>query len=181
MLKFNYDDGGRSKYFKGHAGDCVVRAFAIASKTDYKAVYDYAKSFKLASEKSFSPRDGVSSLKIDYIASMFGFEPIEIDEDSLFQIQVQLQNFKIILASEDHLRAMINGVINDTHNKECVYTHIWVKQEDKQSIETIIETAMYGEDEEYITEGVYGGLGITKKYMREVSALSDEPCGIYGD
>ena len=33
-LEFSYNDGGRSKYFKGEAGDCVVRAIAIATDSD---------------------------------------------------------------------------------------------------------------------------------------------------
>ena len=39
-LDFRFHDGGRSNYFKGEAGDCVVRAIAIATNTDYKVVYD---------------------------------------------------------------------------------------------------------------------------------------------
>ena len=30
-MKFIYNDGGRSKYFKGEAGDCVVRAICNAT------------------------------------------------------------------------------------------------------------------------------------------------------
>ena len=40
MTNFKYDDGGRSKYFKGRAGDCAARAMAIALGIDYKAAYD---------------------------------------------------------------------------------------------------------------------------------------------
>lgn len=39
-LQFKFNDGGRSKYFKGEAGDCVVRAISIATNTDYKVIYD---------------------------------------------------------------------------------------------------------------------------------------------
>jgi len=39
-LNFTYSDGGRSNYFKGEAGDCVVRAIAIATEIDYKVIYD---------------------------------------------------------------------------------------------------------------------------------------------
>ena len=40
MKTFNYNDGGRSKYFKGKGGDCVTRAIAIVSGIDYKIIYD---------------------------------------------------------------------------------------------------------------------------------------------
>jgi hypothetical protein len=33
-MKFIYSDGGRSKYFKGTAGDCVVRAICNATGKD---------------------------------------------------------------------------------------------------------------------------------------------------
>ena len=39
-MKFNYDDGGRSKYFKGETRDCVCRAICIATGRDYKEIYD---------------------------------------------------------------------------------------------------------------------------------------------
>ena len=74
-LKYQYDDGGRSKYFKGETGDCVVRAIAIATGEDYKLIYDQltqanklymeTKNTKLSkrmkntkSRKSGTPRGG---------------------------------------------------------------------------------------------------------------------------
>lgn len=40
-MKYIYDDGGRSAAgFKGKAGDCCVRAFAIAAERSYREVYD---------------------------------------------------------------------------------------------------------------------------------------------
>ena len=68
-MKYNYNDGGRSQYFKGDAGDCVVRAIAIASSLDYKKVYDdlhklntkymNSKNTKVAKRmKSATPRNG---------------------------------------------------------------------------------------------------------------------------
>lgn len=36
-MDFVYNDGGRSRYFKAKSvGDCVTRAIAIATRTDYK-------------------------------------------------------------------------------------------------------------------------------------------------
>ena len=39
-LEFKFNDGGRSKYFKGETGDCVTRAIAIATGEDYMTIYD---------------------------------------------------------------------------------------------------------------------------------------------
>ena len=41
---FDYNDGGRKKAgYKGKAGDCVVRAIAIALELPYQQVYDELK------------------------------------------------------------------------------------------------------------------------------------------
>lgn len=55
-MDFKQDDGGRSRYFKGVARDCVVRAIAIASGLDYKEVYD---ELSRRMGKGQSPRNGV--------------------------------------------------------------------------------------------------------------------------
>lgn len=39
-MRWLYNDGGRSKYFKGATNDCVCRAISIATGKDYKEVYD---------------------------------------------------------------------------------------------------------------------------------------------
>ena len=39
-MKFVYNDGGRSQYFKGQTRDCVTRAIANATGMDYLEVYN---------------------------------------------------------------------------------------------------------------------------------------------
>ena len=40
-MKWIYNDGGRSKYYKAtNVRDCVCRAIAIANNEDYKMVYN---------------------------------------------------------------------------------------------------------------------------------------------
>ena len=47
-LNFIYSDGGRSNYFKGEAGDCVVRAITHATgKIIKKFMMNYFKSIKI--------------------------------------------------------------------------------------------------------------------------------------
>ena len=55
LMKYIYNDGGRSKYFKGKANDCVCRAISIASNRDYKEVYDSLK------KALGTPRNGVDN------------------------------------------------------------------------------------------------------------------------
>ena len=64
-MKFIKSDGGRSKYFKGSAGDCVVRAICNATGKDYLEVYnrinELSKNEKVSSRKrrTSSSRNGV--------------------------------------------------------------------------------------------------------------------------
>ena len=44
-MRWVYDDGGRSNYYKGEAYDCVVRAIAIATGRDYKEIYDLVNQY----------------------------------------------------------------------------------------------------------------------------------------
>jgi len=74
-MNFTFNDGGRSKYFKGkNADDCVVRAIAIAAKKDYKEVYD---ALKTRMGKGKSPRNGIhKKIYHEYIISLgFKWEP----------------------------------------------------------------------------------------------------------
>jgi hypothetical protein len=60
--KFVENDGGRSLYFKGEAGDCVTRSIAIASGLDYKFVYD--SLFKTIREVKNNKRTKLSKKKM---------------------------------------------------------------------------------------------------------------------
>ena len=64
-MKWVYDDGGRSgSKFTGEAGDCGVRAIAIATNQGYEDVYyelwDVMARVATKREKTTSPRNGVT-------------------------------------------------------------------------------------------------------------------------
>lgn len=62
-MKFRYDDGGRSRYFKGsNVGDCVVRAICNATGRDYKEVYD-SINFLARAEHIGRRKRGISSAR----------------------------------------------------------------------------------------------------------------------
>jgi len=73
-LNFIYSDGGRSNYFKGEAGDCVVRAISIATEIDYKVIYDKLfdlnkdyiakKNTKLSKQMKSRTREKVDRLEV---------------------------------------------------------------------------------------------------------------------
>ena len=63
---FNYNDGGRDKYFKGTTGDCVTRAIAIACDLDYKSYLSYG-NFKNNGIKEIWNNKTISKLRNDHL------------------------------------------------------------------------------------------------------------------
>lgn len=143
-MKHQFNDGGRSQYFKGaKVGDCVVRAIAIASGLDYKKVYDdlyklnakymFCKDTKVAKrlrKKSATPRNG-NSKKVyhDYILGLgFKWTPtMLVGQGCKVHLKAdELPSGKLITRLSKHLCAVIDGVINDTYDPSrkgtrCVY------------------------------------------------------------
>lgn len=143
-LGFQLNDGGREAAgFKGGAGDCVVRAIAIAAQLPYMQVYEdlraanaaYAdqKNDKLAKRlnaKGASPRNGNHrNVFHDYILG-HGFDWIPTMKIGagcqVHMLANELPSGRLIVKVSKHLSAVINGVIEDTHNpsrggSRCVY------------------------------------------------------------
>lgn len=145
-MKFNHDDGGRSKYFNGNAGDCVVRAIAIASGMDYKEVYDELfnmnKEFASTSRKKIvkkikgTPRDGNFKDVYGKLIEKLGFKWIPTMKIGsgctvhLREGELPSKGVLIVKVSR-HLTTVIDGVIHDTHDPSrdgtrCVYGY-WIK------------------------------------------------------
>ena len=140
-MEFNYNDGGRHKYFKGTTGDCVCRAIAIANNMDYKEVYnlinEYAKKEKTGRRKRgiSNARTGVYKNTEKKILESLGWKykatmgigtgcKVHLKED-------ELPNGTIIVQVSRHLTCIIDGVINDTYDcsrdgSRCVYGY-WYK------------------------------------------------------
>jgi hypothetical protein len=141
---FQLNDGGRDAAgFKGGAGDCVVRSIAIAAKLPYIQVYEdlrdanarYAEKrndrlAKRLNEKGSSPRNGNHrNVFHDYILS-HGFEwvpTMKIGAGCQVHLRPdELPSGVLIVKVSKHLTAVIDGVIQDTHNpsrggSRCVY------------------------------------------------------------
>jgi hypothetical protein len=57
-MDFVYNDGGRAAAgYKGRAGDCVVRAIAIATQKPYQEVYDAINALALEERAAGVGRD----------------------------------------------------------------------------------------------------------------------------
>ena len=134
-MKFNYNDGGRKAAgYQGSAGDCVPRAIAIATGLPYQKVYD--DLFELNKNqhgklRGASPRDGGTKTATirKYMTSLgWKFTPT-MSFGSGCKVHLkseELPKGRIIVRVSKHLAAVIDGVLNDTHDcsregTRCVY------------------------------------------------------------
>ena len=139
-MRYILDDGGRAAAgYKGHAGDCVCRAVAIASGLPYAEVYD-----KLAAEtgaqrqssrtkkRAASARSGVNTGRKwfkDYMAGIgFKWTPtMAIGQGCKVHLRAnELPLGSLVVAVSKHYTAVIDGVIHDTYDcsrggTRCVY------------------------------------------------------------
>lgn len=139
-VNFETNDGGRSAYFKGRAGDCVTRAVAIASGLDYKEVYDTLAKGNAAQRKSKrtakqtrSARNGIYTKRKwfkDYMISLgFTWVPL-MSIGSGCQVHLRSDELpttgRLVLSLSNHNAAYIDGVLHDTYDcsregTRCVY------------------------------------------------------------
>lgn len=127
-MRFQFNDGGRSRYFKGTTGDCVVRALAICTGKDYKTIYD--ELFELTGE---SPRNGVSirkrEVRYDYFPrqGLHWTPTMKIGRGCEVHLREdELPDGRLICSCSRHVVAVIDGVIHDTYDSSrdgtrCVY------------------------------------------------------------
>jgi hypothetical protein len=149
MIKFVKNDGGRSKYFKGDARDCVVRAIAIASGKDYKEVYQelrernkqYANNSRSLKAKKLrikgsTPRNGnYKEVYGKYIEDL-GFKWVtcmKIGQGVRTHVaEEELPKGTLILRLSRHIACVKDGVLYDTFDcseagNRAVYGY-WIKQ-----------------------------------------------------
>lgn len=140
-MKFVYHDGGRKEAgFKGSAGDCVVRAIAIAAEVPYRQVYDDLKGIgenytsikrtKIAKTMKASPRNGVHRpVYQPYIQSLgFIWHPtMHVGSGCVVHLKEdELPEGRLIVSLSRHMCAVIDGVLYDTFDctrdgTRCVY------------------------------------------------------------
>jgi hypothetical protein len=134
-MLYVYDDGGRAAAgYTGDAGDCVVRAIAIAAEVPYEEVYQAmwagSRSLKLLRERGKSPRTGVSRKVYDAYLKAHGWTwtpTMEIGQGCRVHLRAkELPPGRIIARLSRHLCAVIDGVVHDTSDPSrdgtrCVY------------------------------------------------------------
>ncbi len=135
-MDFKYSDGGRSKYFKGHSGDCVTRAICNATGKDYLEVYnainELAKSERTGKRKKgvSSARNGVYKATYDkYLKSIGWVWHSSMNIGSGCQTHLrseELPKGTLIIKVSRHLTCVKDGIIYDTGDcsrcgARCVY------------------------------------------------------------
>lgn len=133
MCDYKFNDGGRSKYFKGRdTRDCVTRSISIATNKDYKEVYDeMANGMKLLTGTK-SARNGVNKKVYHKYLIENGFKwvpTMKIGQGCKVHLnENELPKGVLIVRLSRHLTSVIDGVIYDTYNpntnrptKRCVY------------------------------------------------------------
>ena len=156
-MEFVKDDGGRSKYFKGTASDCAVRAICNATGLDYKEVYDgineLAKHERTGKRKKgiSSAREGVYGDTFKkYVEGILGWKwhpTMSIGSGCRVHLCAEeLPKGTIIVSISRHYTCVKDSVIYDTWNcsidrytdwntgeykevtdKRCVYGY-WTKE-----------------------------------------------------
>lgn len=142
-MSFVYNDGGRALAgYKGYAGDCVVRAIAIATNQPYQTVYSDLNSLIKNSRQSKQTRKSSSrtgmhkKFYIRYLQSL-GWKWVSVMKIGtgckMHLRKEELPSGRIIARLSQHLTAVINGIIHDVCDPSrggtrCVYGY-WTKKE----------------------------------------------------
>jgi hypothetical protein len=134
---FQFDDGGRlAAGYNGKAGDCVVRAIAIATGHPYQQIYElvngaavYERTGKRKRGKS-NARTGVYRTSIRRVMKSLGWvwtPTMQIGSGCTVHLRAEeLPAGRLVVSVSKHLTAVIDGVIHDTHDcsrrgTRCVY------------------------------------------------------------
>lgn len=134
---FRYHDGGRKAAgYKGDASDCVCRAIAIAAEKPYREVYE-ALNYLASSERKGKRKRGISSARTGvykatmrkYLAHLgWRFVPtMAIGSGCKVHLRPdELPKGRLIVQVSQHVTAVIDGLIYDTHDPardgmRCVY------------------------------------------------------------
>lgn len=128
---FTYSDGGRGEAgYRGIAGDCVVRAMAIAMKRPYKDVYrELAQANKDAGGKR-SARNGVPKHVYAKVFNRHGWHWMSAPKfDGRKARYDDLPPGTHIASMANHLTVVVDGVVHDAWDcrRKMVYGY-WTEQ-----------------------------------------------------
>ena len=114
LMDWIYDDGGRSRYFKGNARDCVCRSIAIVLGQDYKEIYNHI--FAMMGE---SPRNGVNTrtAKFKRLMESLGFTWVATSgigsHQAVHLVKGELPDGRLVCSMAGHYTAVVNNQVRD--------------------------------------------------------------------
>lgn len=135
---WEFNDGGRAAagFIGKNAGDCVTRSIAIATGKPYQEVYD-ALNVAAQGERRGKRKRGISNARTGvysttarkYLASLgWKFTPtMGIGTGCKVHLKAdELPQGRLIVSVSKHYTAVVDGVIQDTHDPSragtrCVY------------------------------------------------------------
>ena len=110
-MKWIYNDGGRSYYYKAkNVRDCVCRAIAIANNEDYKIVYNTLKRFN----NGVSPRNGMYESVYSKLLKVWGWKEVSCEKKNIHLKEDEIPNGIIICKIDRHLVAIKDKIVYDT-------------------------------------------------------------------
>lgn len=135
--RFRFDDGGRTAAgYRGKAGDCVVRAIAIATERPYQEIYELVNR-AATRERTGKRKRGISNARtgvyrgsIHRVMKELGWEwtpTMQIGSGCTVHLRAdELPAGRLVVSVSKHLTALVDGVIYDTHDcsrrgTRCVY------------------------------------------------------------
>jgi hypothetical protein len=145
-MTFVHDDGGRAEAgYKGEAGDCAVRAVAIATGLPYQDVYatlnNIAKRERpRGGRRRSNAREGVYSQTLRWLMDELGWEWVPtmgIGTGCTVHLHPdELPEGRLVVRVSKHYTAVIDGVIHDTYDPSrdgarCVYGYFRERRDSK--------------------------------------------------
>lgn len=138
-MKTVIDDGGRAAAgHRGHTGDCVCRAIAIASGRPYQEIYDGLNALA-THERRGKQKTGISSARSGVYKATYQRLIRQICPDAVWTPTMtigsgcrvhlrdgELPMGRLVVSLSKHLTTVIDGVIHDNHDPRrggtrCVY------------------------------------------------------------
>ena len=119
-----HDGGRQAAGYKGEAGDCFVRAVAIATGREYREVYD------LVNTLGGNARTGVMKQVANDVMDYLGWQwtaTMQFGKGCTTHLRAdELPSGKIVTRLSRHYAAVIDGVLFDNHDSSrdgnrCVY------------------------------------------------------------
>jgi hypothetical protein len=146
-MDFVYNDGGRAAAgYKGRAGDCVVRAIAIAAQKPYREVYDAINALAVGERarrgRGSSARSGVGRTTYELYLREIGWEwvaTMQVGSGCRVHLRTEeLPKGRLVVRLSRHLTAVIDGVIHDIYNPDrrgtrCVYGYFKLAQSHREA------------------------------------------------